>query len=126
MGLAAVSTAARAWLMEPVLDRIFVARDASLLFAIGAVALALALVKGLADYGENVLMTRVSQRVIADVQIALFARLMRADLAYFHAHPSGVLISRFINDVDAAAQRRRQCAGGNRQRRGDRRLPGRR
>jgi subfamily B ATP-binding cassette protein MsbA len=99
MGLAAASTAARAWLMEPVLDRIFVARDASLLFAIGAVALALALLKGLADYGENVLMTRVSQRVIADVQIALYARLMRADLAFFNAHSSGVLISRFTNDV---------------------------
>ncbi len=44
-------------------------------------------------------MTRVGQRVIADVQIALFARLMRADLAYFHAHPSGTLISRFTSDA---------------------------
>jgi subfamily B ATP-binding cassette protein MsbA len=33
------------------------------------------------------------------VQIALFARLMRADLAYFHAHPSGTLISRFTSDA---------------------------
>ena len=71
MGLAAASTAGRAWLMEPVLDRIFVARDASLLLLIGGAALALALVKGLADYGETVLMTRVGQRVIADVQMAL-------------------------------------------------------
>ena len=83
MGLAASSTAGRAWLMQPVLDRIFVAREGSLLLLIAGVALALALVKGLADYGEAVLMTRVGQRVIADVQIALFARLMRADLAYF-------------------------------------------
>src|SRR5207247_10799542 len=29
----------------------------------------------------------------------LFARLIRADLAYFNAHPSGMLISRFVNDV---------------------------
>ena len=57
------------------------------------------MLKGLADYGETVLMTRVGQRVIADVQMALFARLMRADLAYFNAHPSGVLISRLTNDV---------------------------
>jgi len=99
MGLAAGSTAGRAWLMEPVLDRIFVAREGSLLLLIAAGALALALVKGLADYGEAVLMTRVGQRVIADVQIALFARLMRADLAYFHAHPSGTLISRFTSDA---------------------------
>src|SRR5882762_426640 len=99
MGLAAGSTAGRAWLMEPVLDRIFVAREGSLLLLIAGGAFALALVKGLADYGEAVLMTRVGQRVIADVQIALFARLMRADLAYFHAHPTGTLVSRFTNDA---------------------------
>src|SRR5262249_38307465 len=73
MGLAAGSTAGRAWLMEPVLDRIFVAREGSLLLLIAGAALVLAIVKGLADYGEAVLMTRVGQRVIADVQIALFA-----------------------------------------------------
>ena len=99
MGLAAGSTAGRAWLMEPVLDRIFVAREGSLLLLIAGGALALALVKGLADYGEAVLMTRVGQRVIADVQMTLFARLMRADLAYFYAHPSGTLISRFTSDA---------------------------
>jgi len=99
MGLAAASTAGRAWLMEPVLDRIFVAREGSLLLLIAGGAFALALVKGLSDYGEAVLMTRVGQRVIADVQIALFARLMRADLAYFHAHPSGMLIARFTSDA---------------------------
>jgi subfamily B ATP-binding cassette protein MsbA len=99
MGLAAGSTAGRAWLMQPVLDRIFVAREGSLLLLIAGGALVLALVKGLADYGEAVLMTRVGQRVIADVQIALFARLMRADLAYFHANPTGTLISRFTSDA---------------------------
>ena len=40
MGLAAASTAGRAWLMEPVLDRIFVAREASLLLLIAGGALA--------------------------------------------------------------------------------------
>ena len=99
MGMAAGSTALRAWLMQPVLDRIFVGRDSSLLLLIATGALAIAVVKGLADYGEAVLMNRVGQRVIADVQIALFTRLMRADLAYFHAHPSGTLISRFTSDA---------------------------
>jgi ATP-binding cassette, subfamily B, bacterial MsbA len=99
MGVAAGSTAGRAWLMQPVLDRIFVAREGSLLLLIAGAALAFAIAKGLADYGASVLMTRVGQRVIADVQIALFARLMRADLAYFHANPSGTLISRFTSDA---------------------------
>jgi len=46
MGLAAGSTALRAWLMEPVLDHIFIAREASLLALLGGAALVLALVKG--------------------------------------------------------------------------------
>jgi subfamily B ATP-binding cassette protein MsbA len=99
MGLTAGSTALRAWLMEPVLDRIFIARDASLLLLLGGAALVLALIKGFADYGQTVLMNRVGQRVIADVQIASFARLLRADLAYFNATSSGLLISRLTNDV---------------------------
>jgi subfamily B ATP-binding cassette protein MsbA len=85
--------------MQPVLDRIFVAREGSLLLLIAGAALVLAIVKGLADYGEAVLMTLVGQRVIADVQIALFARLMRADLAYFQANSTGTLISRFTSDA---------------------------
>jgi ATP-binding cassette, subfamily B, bacterial MsbA len=99
MGAAAGSTALRAWLMQPVLDRVFVGRDASWLLLIAGAALAIAVVKGIADYGEAVLMNRVGQRVIADVQIALFARLMRADLSFFHAHSSGTLISRFTSDA---------------------------
>jgi len=99
MGLAAASTALRAWLMQPVLDRIFVGRDGSLLWLLAGLALTLAVAKGLCDYGSAVQMIRVGQRIIADVQKALFARLMRADLAYFHAHPTGTLISRFTSDA---------------------------
>ncbi|MGH7093506.1 MAG: ABC transporter transmembrane domain-containing protein, partial [Stellaceae bacterium] len=99
MGIAAASTALRAWLMQPMLDRIFVGHDDSLLLLIGGAALALAIVKGISDYGESVLMTRVGLRVVTDVQIALYARLMRADLAYYNDNPSGRLISRFTNDA---------------------------
>ncbi len=59
MGLAAASTALRAWLMQPVLDRIFVGRDGSLLWLLAALALALAAAKGLCDYGSAVQMIRV-------------------------------------------------------------------
>jgi subfamily B ATP-binding cassette protein MsbA len=99
MGVGAGSTALRAWLTQPMLDRIFVGREASLLLVIAGAALFLAVAKGLADYGEAVLMSRIGQRVITDVQNALYARLIRADLAYFNANASGTLISRFTNDV---------------------------
>jgi ATP-binding cassette, subfamily B, bacterial MsbA len=100
MGLVAASTAGNAWLMEPVLDRIFVAREGHLLWAIAGTVLVLAVVKGFATYGQSVLMNDVGQRVVAEIQRCLFARLMRADLAFFHANPTGTLVSRFINDAN--------------------------
>src|SRR5580704_2081922 len=89
MGIGAGSTALRAWLTQPMLDRIFVGREASLLLVIAGAALVLAISKGVADYGEAVLMSRIGQRVITDVQNALYARLIRADIAYFNANASG-------------------------------------
>jgi subfamily B ATP-binding cassette protein MsbA len=99
MALMAAATASNAWLMEPMLDRVFVAHDERLLLIIPVAVIALALLKGFSNYWQSVLMTTVGQRVVADIQLALFARLMRADIAYFHANPTGTLISRFTNDA---------------------------
>jgi subfamily B ATP-binding cassette protein MsbA len=99
MGLVAASTAANAWLMQPLLDKVFVAHDETLLLIIPAAVVVLAVVKGFAGYAQSVIMTTVGQRVVADIQLKLFARLMRADLAFYHANPTGGLISRFTNDA---------------------------
>ena len=100
MVLVAGTTAANAWLMQPMLDKIFIARDGSLLWLVAVSVVVLAVVKGFATYAQSVLMTMVGQHVIADVQTSLFARLMRADLAFFHANSTGSLISRFTNDAN--------------------------
>jgi len=99
MGVVAATTALNAWLMQPMLDRVFVGHDETLLFVIPAAIIVLAFLKGISTYGQSVLMTTVGQRIVADIQLGLFARLMRADLAYFHANPTGTLISRFTNDA---------------------------
>ena len=99
MLVVAATTAANAWLMQPVLDKIFIARDERLLWAVALAVLALSIVKGGATYLQTVVMTVVGQRVIGDVQMSLFARLMHADLAFFQANSTGSLISRFTNDA---------------------------
>jgi subfamily B ATP-binding cassette protein MsbA len=99
MIVAAVATAANAWLMEPVLDKVFLEKRTDLLWLIpGAVVLA-ALVKSAATYMQAAIMNRVGQRIIADIQNQLFAHLMAADLQFFHDNPAGRLISRFTTDV---------------------------
>jgi ATP-binding cassette, subfamily B, bacterial MsbA len=99
MALVAGATAANAWLMQPLMDRVFVERDEALLLAIPAAVIVLAVIKGFAGYAQSVWMTTVGQRIVADIQVKLFARLMGADLAYYHANPAATLISRFTNDA---------------------------
>jgi ATP-binding cassette, subfamily B, bacterial MsbA len=100
MAVVAATTAGNAWLMQPMLDRVFVAHDETLLYVIPVAIIALGIAKGFAGFGQSVLMVTVGQRIVADIQKALFARVMHADLAYFHANPTGSLIARFINDAN--------------------------
>ena len=100
MAVVAATTAALAFLMETILDDVFTARNRSSLYAAAAVVMGVFVLKGLATYGQNVLVSFVGQRILADLQKRMFAHLLRADLAYFHSQPTGGLISRFINDVE--------------------------
>ena len=99
MGIVAGATAANAWMMQPLMDKVFVEHDETLLLLIPGAVIALALVKGFAGYAQSVWMTTIGQRIVADIQLKLFGRLMRADLAYFHSNPAGQLISRFVTDA---------------------------
>jgi ATP-binding cassette, subfamily B, bacterial MsbA len=100
MTLAAAATAANAWLMEPVLDKVFVQRDRTMLFMVPLAVVGAALIKGVATFAQAMLLNQVGQRIIADIQTRLFAHLVHADLQFFHDNPTGALISRVTNDVN--------------------------
>ncbi|MDE0388855.1 MAG: ABC transporter transmembrane domain-containing protein [Rhodospirillales bacterium] len=100
MALAAGSTAALAYLMEPVLDQIFLEKDRTLLIVVPAAVIGITLIRGAATYGQAVLMAFVGQRVIADLQSRVFAHILRFDLAFFQDTASGRLVSRLTNDVN--------------------------
>ena len=101
MVVVAVVQSANIFLLKNVFDRIFVAKDGfGLLYLLAGTVFALAVIKGFADYFQTVLMTTIGQRIVADIQVKLFQKLIRADLAYFHHTPTGQLISRFTNDAN--------------------------
>ncbi|MBI5070412.1 MAG: ABC transporter ATP-binding protein [Deltaproteobacteria bacterium] len=62
---------------------------------------AVALVKGLAYFGQFFLMGMVGQRVIADLRTTLFDHLLGLSPAFFHRRHTGDLLSRFTGDVGA-------------------------
>ncbi len=99
MTLYAVATAGQAWIMEPMLDHVFLQRDRTMLLVVPLAVILLALVKGGAGYGQVVLMARIGQRAIAQLQQRLFDHLVHADLGYVVASGPGPLISRLTYDT---------------------------
>ncbi len=63
------------------------------------VAIGVQLVRGVSMYLQKLLMHLLSQRVIKDLQKALFAHLTFADFARLGREPTGTLVSRFTSDV---------------------------
>ena len=99
MALAAVATGAMARIMEPIIDTVFAERERDMLLPIALAVLAIFVVKGLASYGQAVLMADVGRKIIARMQNEMFSTVVHADLATFHAISSGKLVSRFTYDV---------------------------
>jgi subfamily B ATP-binding cassette protein MsbA len=72
----------------------------SLLVALPFVIVGVALVKGVAFFGQFYLMASVSSGMVADLRSALFDRLLRLSPAFHTRHHSGDLLSRFSQDVN--------------------------
>lgn len=100
MIVSAAMTGAMAKLMEPIIDKIFTEQRRDMLFPVAGLVLLVFVVRGVATYGHTVMMNRMSQRCIADMQRDMFAHLVYADLSFFHGQQSGMLLSRFVSDVN--------------------------
>ncbi len=67
---------------------------------VGAFVLA-ALVVWVATAAQTYLVEWVGQRALADLRLAIFAHLQRLPVSFYERRPTGVLISRMTNDVEA-------------------------
>ena len=92
-----------AWLVQPVLDEIFIAKDQLLLLVLPLVIFGAATLKGLFSYGQAYLMSYVGHRVVAEIRQQLFGQFLRLSLGFHHKHSSGRLVARVINDVNEMA-----------------------
>lgn len=100
MLLVAASTAAIALIMQPIIDDIFLNKDAGKLVWITWGVFFLFLIKGMATYGQNYLMQCLGQRVIANMQLQLYKHLIYSDMQLISGEASGKIISRFTNDIN--------------------------
>lgn len=95
----AASTAGTAYLIKPVLDEIFVNRDAEKLRILPFVVLTLIIVKGFSQWGNLYFMQRVGYEIIAKLRQQIYDHIQTLSLAFFDRTPTGILMSRITNDV---------------------------
>lgn len=102
MVLVASATAALAWLMRHVVNDVLVAREPSAMWLTAGAVLAVSLIRGLADYGQTVLLAGVGNDLVALLQRRVFGKVLTLgvdDLARSH---SAKLINRLIGHAGAA------------------------
>ncbi len=104
MGIASAMTGVLAWLMEPVINRLFIAKEAAMLVPVALGVLVCFVVRGAMTYIQKYSMANTGQRIVSDLQKSVHANLLHADLAFFHANPIGQIITRLTTDIGIMRQ----------------------
>ncbi|MEJ2231362.1 MAG: ABC transporter transmembrane domain-containing protein, partial [Nitrospirales bacterium] len=102
VGVAGLS-AVYAWLVQPVLDGIFIERNRDLLVILPLAVLGVAILKALFAYGQSYLMSYVGHWLVSDVRQQLFVHIVRLPVRFHDSNSSGRLMARVISDVNEMA-----------------------
>jgi subfamily B ATP-binding cassette protein MsbA len=84
------------------LARAIVEQDPAFGYWMPAVFVGVFFVRGLANFCSSYLVSSVSQRVLVELRQSMFARLLRWPQSTLEDTPSGIVISKFINEASNA------------------------
>ncbi|MBI4768110.1 MAG: lipid A export permease/ATP-binding protein MsbA [Deltaproteobacteria bacterium] len=100
MLMVAGATSLMPFMVKPVLDDIFIEKNAAILSFLPLLIILLFLVKGFFAFGQSYLMSFVGEKIVAGLREGLYAHLQKLSLSYFDRTATGLLMSRIINDVN--------------------------
>ena len=92
--IVAWTTTASAWIMRDVINEIFVGKKLAAVWMIGGVIVAIYTVKGFATYGQTVVLSRVANDIVAEVQRRIFDKMLAKSLGYYSVRHSTEFIAR--------------------------------
>lgn len=93
------TTAAIAWLLKPVLDDLFVNKDADALNLIPLAVLGIFLIKDVGMYYRSYLMTYVGEGIVTRMREDLYGKIQDLPISFFQKEKTGVLMARITHDV---------------------------
>jgi ATP-binding cassette subfamily B protein len=104
MGIAAATTAAAAYLLGEVINQAYVDRNVRGIFMLSGVVLIIFVVKGAATYGHSVILSQISNAILANNQRRLFAKLMSESIGYFSQRHSSEFLARLTAGATSVTQ----------------------
>lgn len=97
--LVAAATGITAYLVKPALDDIFLKKEELYLYLIPLAFILTTFVKGFGRYVQNYCMTYTGLRVIEDLRVLVYTKLVHLPSSYHIGSSIGEMMSRVMNDV---------------------------
>ena len=113
MLVVAASTAFFAHLVMPLVDDVLSDTNSNMLYTLPMIIIGVYVVKGAAEYGQNVLMEYVGQDVVAKLQRDLYRHVIYQDLGFFQQYTTAGLSARFLFDLHRLRQAFSQAITGS-------------
>jgi len=104
MAISAAGTAISAYLIGNVINQAYINRNLPGIITLSGIIAGLFTIKGLATYGHSVMLSRIGNRIVADNQRAVFAKLLNEGLSFFSDRHSTEFIARLSTGAAAATQ----------------------
>jgi subfamily B ATP-binding cassette protein MsbA len=103
MAIAAAATGLSAYLLGDVINQAYVERSLAGIVALALLAAFVFMVKAAATYGHTLIMSWISNRIIAENQRRMFESLIRQNLAYFADRHSSEFMARLNAGATSAS-----------------------
>ncbi|MEI8218575.1 MAG: ABC transporter ATP-binding protein [Elusimicrobiota bacterium] len=101
MAIFSALTGATMWLIKNIFDKIFIARDMHMLYIVTLIIPVFFLIKGIAGYGQNYLLSYITQNVVRKIRNELYEKLIGLSHVFYVNNSTARLMARVTNDVMA-------------------------
>jgi subfamily B ATP-binding cassette protein MsbA len=104
MAVSAVTTAGSAYLLGEVINKAYVEKNIRGIAILSLVTIVIFALKGLATYGHSVILSQISNAILANNQRKLFAKLMTESVGFFSQRHSSEFLARLTAGANSVTQ----------------------
>jgi ABC-type multidrug transport system fused ATPase/permease subunit len=104
MAVSAATTAGSAYLLGQVINQAYVDKNVRGIAILSGVTVVIFIIKGAATYGHQVILSKISNAILANNQRRLFSKLMSESIAFFSERHSSEFLARLTAGANSVTQ----------------------